>query len=226
MLRVVEKPSDENQKLRATLDDIHQRGALSRRCDARDGSASGHRAVPRDRADCRGGTPPRRETRNVSCSWHKHDEASSLAVCGKLIRDGFRLIGDAVDRRGFGKGESVRRIMSSCRAVRRLHSVSRGVGSANAVDKPYKYFIQEMDDALAAGLPRVIVSDPRVKRTDGPVTVGFTWSRTAKSARRMSQRRCPICRTSGRRQHRYNTFHGDGFRGRRRPGDGAAAASD
>ena len=103
----------------------------------------------------------------VSCSWHKDDAASSLAVCGKLIRDGFRLIGDAVDRRGFGKGESVRRIMSSCGAFVCCIPY-RGVGSANAVDKPYKYFIQEMDDALAAGLPRVIVSDPRVKRTDGP----------------------------------------------------------
>ncbi|PQP33994.1 hypothetical protein C6A37_10070, partial [Desulfobacteraceae bacterium SEEP-SAG9] len=53
----------------------------------------------------------------VSCSWQPDDSASAHAVCLALIEQGFRLIGDARDQKGFGTGQRVERIIASCGAL-------------------------------------------------------------------------------------------------------------
>jgi len=103
----------------------------------------------------------------VSCSWRAADRASALAVCKALVERGFRLIGDAKDQKGFGQGERVERIIASCGAFVGIVPY-RGAEEASAADKPYKYFVREMDCAAAYGLPCTVIADPRVQRTDGP----------------------------------------------------------
>ena len=49
----------------------------------------------------------------VSCSWQEDDNASSLAVCRKLVEQGLRVVGDARDQKGFGE-DRVERIIASC----------------------------------------------------------------------------------------------------------------
>jgi hypothetical protein len=103
----------------------------------------------------------------ISCSWQQKDGVSARAVCSHLVKQGFRLVGDARDQKGFGAGDRVERIIASCGAFVGIVPF-RDTEVANASEKPYKYFIQEMDFAAARGLPSVIVADPRVRRTDGP----------------------------------------------------------
>ena len=103
----------------------------------------------------------------ISCSWKTDDSASARAVCLHLINQGFRLIGDAKDQKGFGAGNRVERIIKSCGAFVGIVPF-RESEVAKATDGPYKYFVREMDLAEANGIPRVIVSDPRVRRGDGP----------------------------------------------------------
>jgi hypothetical protein len=102
----------------------------------------------------------------VSRSWHEQDGASARAVCRVLAKQGFRLIGDAKDQRGFGRGDRVEHIIASCGAFVGILPY-RGVESARADDKPYKYFLQELDYAARLDLPMAIVADPRVSRVDG-----------------------------------------------------------
>jgi len=102
----------------------------------------------------------------ISCSWQPDDSESARAVCRALVKEGFRLIGDARDQKGFGQGERVERIIGSCGALVGILPF-REVESASANERPYKYFIQEMDEAARLGLPTVIVADPRVRRVDG-----------------------------------------------------------
>ena len=103
----------------------------------------------------------------ISCSWGQEDATSARAVCSFLVKQGFRLIGDARDQKGFGAGGRVERIMTSCGAFVGIIPF-RGEEQASGSEKPYKYFIQEMDSAASLGLPNVIVADPRVHRADGP----------------------------------------------------------
>ena len=102
----------------------------------------------------------------VSCSWQSDDSDSARAVCRALVEQGFRLIGDARDQKGFGDGERVERIIASCGAFVGILPF-RGVESASATDRPYKYFVTEMDAAARLALPTVVVADPRVRRVDG-----------------------------------------------------------
>ena len=83
-----------------------------------------------------------------------------------LVEQGFRLIGDARDQKGFGNGQRVERIIASCGAFVGIIPF-RGVETACAGEKPYNYFLQEMDVAARLGLPSVIVSDPGICRVDG-----------------------------------------------------------
>ena len=102
----------------------------------------------------------------ISCSWQSQDCKSARAVCQTLVQQGFRLIGDAKDQKGFGAGSRVEQIIASCGAFVGIIPF-REVAVAKASEKPYKYFIQEMDFAASHGLPSVIVADPRVSRDDG-----------------------------------------------------------
>ncbi len=102
----------------------------------------------------------------ISCSWRHKDGASAKAVCRKLVDQGFRLIGDARDQKGFGVGDRVERIIASCGGFVGIIPF-RGVEEACAAETPYKYFIRELDFARSIGLPSVIIADPRVQRTDG-----------------------------------------------------------
>jgi hypothetical protein len=103
----------------------------------------------------------------VSCSWHEQDAASAWAVCRALNDQGFRLIGDAKDQKGFGAGDRVERIIGSCGAFVGVVPF-RGVERANAAEQPYKYFLREMDAAARLELPSVVVADQRVRRVGAP----------------------------------------------------------
>ena len=103
----------------------------------------------------------------ISCSWRQKERASAKVVCDKLVDQGFRLIGDARDQKGFGAGDRVERIISSCGGFVGIIPF-RDVEEASAADGPYKYFLKELGLARSVGLPTIIIADPRVRRTDGP----------------------------------------------------------
>ena len=87
----------------------------------------------------------------VSCSWQPDDSASARAVCHALVDQGFRLIGDARDQKGFGQGQRVERIIESCGAFVGILPF-RDVESASAIDRPYNYFLRELDIAARLDL--------------------------------------------------------------------------
>lgn len=101
----------------------------------------------------------------ISCSWQADDSPSARAVCRSLMDQGFRLIGDARDQKGFGSGRRVERIMASCGACVAILPY-RGVEQASAAERPYTYFLREIDTAAGLDLPTVIVADHRVHRVD------------------------------------------------------------
>jgi hypothetical protein len=82
------------------------------------------------------------------------------------VEQGFRLIGDAKDQRGFKTGDRVERIIASCGAFVGIVPY-RGEALAHVDAGPYKYFLREIDYAAKLALPCVIVADPRVSREDG-----------------------------------------------------------
>jgi hypothetical protein len=102
----------------------------------------------------------------ISCSWHQDDSAGSLRVCRQLARQGFRLIGDARDQHGFGTGDRVQSIISSCGAFVSIIPY-RKVEVAVQGAAPYKYFLREIELANTIGLPSLVISDPRVRSANG-----------------------------------------------------------
>ena len=84
----------------------------------------------------------------LSCSWQPDDSDSARTVCQALVEQGFRLIGDARDQKGFGKGKRVERIIASCGAFVGVIPY-RGVEGASAADRPYNYFLSELDVATS-----------------------------------------------------------------------------
>ena len=102
----------------------------------------------------------------ISCSWQPDDSESARAVCRDLIEQGFRLIGDDRDQKGFGKGQRVERIIASCGAFVGIVPF-REVESACSSERPYNYFVQEMDIAARLNLPQLVVADHRIHRVDG-----------------------------------------------------------
>jgi hypothetical protein len=114
----------------------------------------------------------------VSCSWQEDDKTSSVAVCRTLIEQGLRLVGDAQDQKGFAAGDRVERIIASCGAFVCIIPY-RDSDYAVPGEKPYKYFLREIDLAAQYGLPSVIVADPRVHRKDG---LDQNWLRMEKDA--------------------------------------------
>lgn len=103
----------------------------------------------------------------ISRSWHVDDSASARKVCEVLAKEGFRLIGDAKDQRGFTEGDRVQRIIASCGAFVGIIPY-RDEARARSDSGQYKYILREMDFASSLGLPSVIIADPRVSREDGP----------------------------------------------------------
>jgi TIR domain len=112
--------------------------------------------------------PDPRTSRDVyfSGSWQSGDNCSARAVLKSLCRAGFRLIGDAKDQKGFRK-DRVQSIIESCGAFVGVLPYRDNTGSALATDRPYKYFLSELDIAIRADLPVVFIADPRVRRVDG-----------------------------------------------------------
>lgn len=113
--------------------------------------------------------PDPRSSRDVyvSGSWQPSDNTSVKAVSRLLMSNGFRLVGDAKKREGF-KGNWVQSIIESCGAFVGVVPYRDNTGSATAADKPYKHFLTEIKLAEDAGLPTVVIADPRVRRADGP----------------------------------------------------------
>jgi hypothetical protein len=111
--------------------------------------------------------PGPRNSRDVylSASWRSSDYNSALAVSRLLVKAGFRIIGDSKDQKGF-RDNRIENIIRSCGAFLAVLPY-RGVDSACVSEKPYSYFLTELDIASAAGLPSVVIADPRVHRSDG-----------------------------------------------------------
>ena len=107
--------------------------------------------------------PSRTRDVYVSASWQT-DPQSARAVSGALIERGFRLIGDAKDQKTFDLVR-IERIMKTCGAFVCVVPF-RDEERASAADRPYKYYLQEMDLASELDLPSVIVADPRIRRVD------------------------------------------------------------
>lgn len=103
----------------------------------------------------------------ISASWQQGDNTSAKVTCRYLASQGLRLVGDSRDQKGFGSGNRVEQIMSSCGAFVGIIPF-RGKEEAATETKPYKYFLQEIDFAAKIGLPSVVIADPRIRRTDGP----------------------------------------------------------
>lgn len=97
----------------------------------------------------------------ISASWHANDNASARTVCRCLVEQGLRLIGDSKDQMGFGAGNRIEQIISSCGAFVAIIPF-RGEGMAVAREGPYKYFLREVDLARRLGLPTLVIADPRV----------------------------------------------------------------
>jgi hypothetical protein len=103
----------------------------------------------------------------VSATWHGNDNASARAVCASVAQQGFRIIGDSTDQRGFGAGDRVERIISSCGAFIGIVPFRGEEKAVRGEKKPYNYFLKEIDIAAELELPSVIIADPRVSRIDG-----------------------------------------------------------
>ena len=101
----------------------------------------------------------------VSASWQGGDNVSALTVCRQLAASGFRLIGDSKSQRGFS-GDRIASIMGSCGAAVVVIPY-RGNDRARAGEAPYKYFLQEHDQAKKLELPLLAIADPRIRREDG-----------------------------------------------------------
>lgn len=111
--------------------------------------------------------PDPRTSRDVylSASWRSEDNASALTVSRLLDKSGVRLVGDSKDQKGF-KQNRIQSIIESCGAFACVIPY-RGAEKASASEKPYNYFLTEIDLAAKAQLPSLVIADPRVHRADG-----------------------------------------------------------
>ncbi|MEM9671966.1 MAG: toll/interleukin-1 receptor domain-containing protein [Cyclobacteriaceae bacterium] len=102
----------------------------------------------------------------ISCSWRANDNRSAISVMMQLDKIGFRLIGDSEDQQKFGEGNRVERIMSSCGAFVCIIPF-RNNQEANDGERPYKYFLKEIDYANQLQIPTLIISDPKIISVNG-----------------------------------------------------------
>jgi len=101
----------------------------------------------------------------VSASWRPADRASAEAVCRCAVDAKFRLIGDSPTQRGYS-GDRISAIVASCGAAIVVIPY-RGEEKARADVGACRYFLREHDLAVAAGLPTLVIADPRLRRDDG-----------------------------------------------------------
>ena len=95
----------------------------------------------------------------ISRSWRERPETELLlanTVCNSLNEAGFRLIGDWEDQKGFGEGNRVEEIISSCGGLVSILP-DRGDG------KTSKYMLQEIEFAQKMNLPNIIVAEETVE---------------------------------------------------------------
>lgn len=97
----------------------------------------------------------------VSASWRAEDNLSAIAVCRQLRREGLRLIGDSKDQKGF-RADRIKTVIESCGAFACVLPFRNGESVATSTGGAYKYFVRELEIAISAGLPCVVVADDRV----------------------------------------------------------------
>jgi hypothetical protein len=98
------------------------------------------------------------------CASWQVDNPSSVATGRCLMDRGFRLIGDMKDQPSFDV-DRIRRIMETCGAFVGVVPFRDQI-EASAKDRPYKYFLQEIDLAESLSLPRLVIADPAIRRVD------------------------------------------------------------
>jgi len=101
----------------------------------------------------------------VSCSWRDSDNINALAIMRELVNLGARLIGDSEDQDHFGEGNRIERIISSCGAFISIIPFREEI-IAKRGQKPYKYFLEEIDLAYQIGIPVLVIADPRITLSD------------------------------------------------------------
>ena len=97
----------------------------------------------------------------VSASWRDTDNRSAVVVCRELVNTGFRLAGDSKYQRGFSD-DRVERLIDSCGAFVSIIPF-RDEEYASLASENYRYFLAEVEAARKAGLPMLVIVDPRVK---------------------------------------------------------------
>jgi hypothetical protein len=102
----------------------------------------------------------------VSCSWRSNDSKSAYSVMRELEKAGLRLIGDSEDQDKFSEGNRIERIISSCGAFVCIIPF-RDNQEANNGEKPYKYFLKEIQYATKLEIPTIIISDPKITTING-----------------------------------------------------------
>ena len=116
----------------------------------------------------------------ISASWQT-DTRRSLSTARQLMQKGFRLIGDMKDQINFDISR-IRRIMETCGAFVGIVPF-RDQAEASATQRPYKYFLQEIDLAASLPLPSLVIADSRIKRLDGDDSKWLRMSITEEDAR-------------------------------------------
>lgn len=101
----------------------------------------------------------------ISCSWKPEDFTSAKTVCTYLIGQGYRLIGDSKDQKGFDPKNRIEKIIKSCGAFVCIIPF-RNETKADISEGPYKYFLKEIELARNNNIPCYVIADPRVEMPD------------------------------------------------------------
>ena len=97
----------------------------------------------------------------VSASWRAEDNQSAIAVSKQLRQEGLRLVGDSKDQKGF-RSDRIKTIVESCGAFVGVIPFRNDESVASSSGGAYKYFIRELELAIMADLPSVLVIDDRI----------------------------------------------------------------
>ena len=92
----------------------------------------------------------------VSYSWRMEERSVVDAVFTRLIRSHYRLIGDASDHYTYDDGRRIRKIMNTCGAF-------VGILPFREATNTSRYILDELQQAIACGLPGLIIADSRVQ---------------------------------------------------------------
>ena len=92
----------------------------------------------------------------VSRTWREAEAARADEICRLAVEYGFRLIGDSRDQHGFADGQRVRSIIASCGAF--IAVLPHRGGHTTS-----QYMLREIEQALALGLPSLIVADHEIQ---------------------------------------------------------------